>query len=432
MLLTADWVLPVSRRPIERGGVLVHGRRVIAVGPAEELSSHPAAEDGTLAFEGCVIAPGLVNAHTHLSLTVLQGLIPPLDLPTWISRLVPAMRSLDDDDLAVSAAHGAVLSLRSGVTAVGDVTYGPEGLAAAADAGVGGTFFWEVLGIPASLLAEELASREYPAGSQERPSRERCALSAHSVYACGPHLIRSVARTAREQGAPFVMHVAESLWETELLFTGAGPLAGTSHRLATGFRPPRVSTVCYLQKLGVLEGITAIHCVHVSSADIRMLTACARGVVVCPRSNDYLSVGRAPVEKLLACGIPVGLGTDSAASVEDLDLFSEARLLHERHGIPHRRLVEMLTAEGAEAIGAEGHHGRLEEGGAADVIVVKTGPTGHPEEAFVREGGPGTVQAVLSGGMWRIMHGDTTLDQRETQTQVDEIAERVGKVLSQY
>ncbi|MDO8963244.1 MAG: amidohydrolase family protein, partial [Coriobacteriia bacterium] len=197
MILTADWVLPVTGRPIRDGAVLARGARIEAVGTFEHVRA-AAPDEAVESFEGCVLMPGLVNAHTHLSLTVLGGLIPPMPMRPFLSRVTAAILAMSDDDFAASAALGALESLRAGVTCVGDVVYGPEPLAACADAGLAGVFFWEVLGIDAGDLSGELAEREFPAdlGACTR-GRTRCGLSPHTAYTSGPELLRAAWNVAR-------------------------------------------------------------------------------------------------------------------------------------------------------------------------------------------------------------------------------------------
>ncbi|MDP2400794.1 MAG: amidohydrolase family protein, partial [Actinomycetota bacterium] len=151
MLLTASWVLPIRSDPIRHGAVLIHGSRIAEIGPADELlARHP--NEPHKEFGGCTLLPGLVNAHTHLAMTCLKGLIPSRPFHEWIARIPTAWRALGADDIAASIAMGAILSITSGVTVVGDIAYGPESLAICADTGLGGTFYWEVLGIKASEL----------------------------------------------------------------------------------------------------------------------------------------------------------------------------------------------------------------------------------------------------------------------------------------
>lgn len=406
MLITADWVLPVAQPPVREGAVLLERGHVVAVGSAEHLA--PLNTDGTLfEFPGCVVSPGLVNAHTHLSLSAFEGLLDPAPFGEWLPRLVRGMRSWDNDDFAASAALGARRCLESGVTTVADIVYGPESAAAAADAGLAGVFYWEVLGIEASRLYQELERMEYPLLDAECCSdRILCGLSPHSAYTSGPELLVAIQKASVRLGVPVAIHVAESAAEVELMVAGSGPLAHTAARIAHGFEVPGVNPIAYLDRLGALSGATAVHVGEASPGDIVRLASSVRGVVTCPRSNAFLSNEVAPVDRLLHAGIAVGIGTDSAASNHDLDLMSELRSLRTMHpSIDDRTLIRMATQLGAIAVGLDDHFGVLERGAPADIAVFDLGDTSLPEAAFVDGAGSDTVRAVMTCGVWRVLDG---------------------------
>ncbi len=409
MLLHADWVLPVAHPPMREGAVLVRGSRIAAFGLLAELErSHP--DEPVTRHEGCVLVPGLVNAHTHLALTALEGVVPSAPFAEWIGSVVPAMRMLDADDLVASAVLGAHRSLTAGVTVVGDIAYGPESPAIAADSGLGGTFFWEVLGIPATSLDEELERAEYPQDPEIcTTARTRYGLSPHSTYTSGPALLQAIYERALAEQAGFAIHLAESPAEVELLVDGSGPLAEVAARTADGFDSPETPPVDYLEDLGVLQDALVIHCAELAAADISRLASRCVGVVLCPRSNAYLHVGPAPVHDLDHAGVPLALGTDSLASNTDLDLFAEARALTRiAPGLSAERIIRMMTEDGAAALGLAGSFGTLEPGRQADLAIYQVGPSDRPHEALLETGGRSTVQAVMSSGVWRVLSGRAT------------------------
>ncbi len=411
MLITADWVVPVSRRPIRDGAVLVASGRVVEVGTAEDLAGMPDARE-RFDFPGCVLMPGLVNAHTHLSLSAMEGLLEPDAFERWLPRLVAGMKSWDADDYAASAALGARLCLQAGVTVVGDIVYGPESAAAAGDAGLGGTFYWEVLGIDGPSLYAALERMEFPGGERAKCGpRMRCGLSPHSAYTSGLSLLRAVHEAANEMGLPVAIHVAESAAETQLLKDGTGPLAQVLDHLLHDFEPPGVSPIAYLDRLGVLDGAAAVHLGQALPTDIPRLAATTRGTVTCPRSNHFLDNARPKVRRMLNAGIPVGVGTDSSASNQDLDLFEELRVLQEDDPtLDSAKLIELVTAMGAIVLGLEDRFGFIERGMQADFAIFRTGRTASPEDELVRVGGRKTLEAVMSAGVWRLLSGAPTQD----------------------
>lgn len=294
---------------------------------------------------------------------------------------------------------------------MGDIAYGPEAPAAASDMGIGGVFYWEVLGVPASQLEAKLASAEFPRGSEEGCSgRTRCGISPHTAYSSGPGLLRAAAGLARREGYPLAVHVAESWAETQLLMDGTGPLAAVAARLAHGFVPPHASPVAYLAGLGVLDDALAIHAVQLSAGDGHTLATRTRGVVVCPRSNEFLHNGQPAMETLLKAKATIGIGTDSAASNTGLDLFAEARVLLEATpSLTPSRVLRMMTLEGATALGLQDRFGSLAVGKQADLVVLRLPASEHPAEAVVTHGGVGSVEAVMSAGIWRIRERKPTV-----------------------
>jgi cytosine/adenosine deaminase-related metal-dependent hydrolase len=354
--------------------------------------------------------PGLVNAHTHLALTCLAGLIPPMPFADWIARIPPAMSALSDDDLAASAALGALRNVASGVTVIGDITYGPESVATAADTGLAGRFYWEVLGETPDSLPQALVDMDFPTDCATACGvRVRCGVSPHAPYTSGPETLRGTYAIAQAERLGYVVHAAESDAETELLRSGTGPLADLAGRLAHGFEAPGTTPIAYLNRLGVLDGAVVVHCAKATHRDIATLARRAAGVVLCPRSNEYLMNGAPPAWSLDAAGIPLALGTDSQASNHDLDLFNEARHLAaiEPRFSPER-LIRMLTLGGAEVLGMNDAFGSLTVGKQADMTVYRVSAA-DPYRALLEQAGRGKTEAVVSGGVWRMFSGGPTI-----------------------
>jgi aminodeoxyfutalosine deaminase len=409
VLVHAGWVLPIASDPLRDGAVLVHGDRIVDVGPLDELvRAHPG--EPVERNDGCVLLPGLVNAHTHLALTVLGGLLPSVSFGEWLPLLVRAMRALTPEALEASAALGARQCLEAGVTVVGDIAYGSASVHAARQAGLGGAFFWEVLGIQPDTLEQALADEGYPAPSDRTPPdpRIRAGISPHSPYTSGPGLLRAAHAFASAQRVPYAIHVAESHAEAELFEHGSGALAGTAGRFAMGLAPGSgVTPVRYLDELGVLDGTLAVHCVQLRGDDIDVLAAKTAGVVLCPRSNAYLDEGPAPVAALEAAGTRLALGTDSSASNLDLDLLDEARAVRQlAPALAAERVVRMVTADGADALGMGGTVGSLAAGYQADLALFRCAADApDPYEGLIGCVGRPSLESVMAGGEWRVREG---------------------------
>lgn len=404
MIVSADWVLPVSGRPIRNGAVWSRSSRIDTVGHVDDVVAAAGPRETLQRFAGCAIIPGLVNAHTHLSLTGLAGLLPARSQREWNAALFIALRAFEDDDFSACAAAGAQRCLRSGVTVVGDIALGPESLAACADAGLGGVFYWEVAGIKAEDLSGELADREFPTNpGRSSAARARWGVSPQTAHTSGPALLQAAHRVASAHLLGFALHVAESPAEMELLRFGTGSLAASAHRLAHGFASPGTGTVEYLLRLGVLDGTIAIHCTNISERDVVLLKRHARGVVLCPRSDALQGNGRAPAAALSRAGVRMAVGTESLAVAPDLDIFAEARALRQLDvTLTPARMLEIMTREGAAVLGVEEAFGTLEHGKQADLVMLDIGATTDPEAAVVNKGGPDRVVAVISGGLWRV------------------------------
>ncbi|HET6351261.1 MAG TPA: amidohydrolase family protein [Coriobacteriia bacterium] len=405
MLVTADWILPISNGPIRSGGVLVDAGRIVAVGPTRELASHELAAERH-DFDGCIISPGLVNAHTHLTLTALHGVVPPLRFTEWLPKLVAAMKPWEVADHEASGVLGAEECLASGVTCVGDIAYGAAEVSRASAAGLGGVYYWELLGLDPAAIDSHLDYLRYPQERNAYGPRVVAGLSPHAPYSCSPALLAATDAKARALGVPLAIHVAESAAEVELMHLGTGPLLGVAERNMPGFRPPGTSTVCYLAALGALDDATAVHVCHLEPGDIGLLAQHARGVVTCPRSNAYLHNPVPEIGPLLDADIPVGIGTDSSASNHDLNLMAEVRTLLElQPELGPDAVLRMATLSGARAIGVEDRFGSLEAGKSADLSVFRVREAEVPVPAFVDAAGADTVEAVLAGGVWRVYGG---------------------------
>ncbi len=405
LLVTAPWVVPVGQPPLKLGAVLIEDDRIVEIGHVHDfIRRYPSAE--VMHFSHSVICPGLVNAHTHLTLSALHGVVASQPFAQWLPRLVAALKPWEIADHEASGIVGAEECLSCGVTVVGDIAYGAAEVARASAAGLGGVYYWELLGIDAEQVDERLAYLRYPDDAGAYGERVVCGLSPHSPYTAGPSLLRAVHDKAQSLGVPNAIHVAESSAEVDLISHGGGPLADVASRTAHGFTAPGTTTVEYLNDLGVLEGATAVHLCHATQGDIAVLAKQVRGVVSCPRSNRYLHNPAPDVTRFLEAGVTVGVGTDSSASNHDLDLMEEIRAIAAAHPrLEPSRLIEMATLGGARAIGVDDRFGTLSPGMLADLVVFTADVGEDPEGGLIRSAGRQSVRAVMSAGTWRVWDG---------------------------
>ena len=357
----ADWVVPVEGPPLRDACVAVADGRVVWVGPA---SAAPTGERRLLGPG--VLLPGLVNAHCHLELSHLAGrLTPARGFVEWVERLVVTR---PEDPLALvrtRTAEGIAALERTGTVAVGDVSNALAHLDLLERSTVRARVFFEQIGWdPAAATAVMEAARARLAALP--PLRQvKVSLSAHAPHSVSPALLTSLA----EAGGRLALHLAESPHERRFLEAGDPEWSAFLARRGLGhvrFDPPGLSPVRHVDRLGVLRpGVLAVHGVQVDAADRALLAARGVVVVLCPRSNEALDVGRAPVMEMREAGVRLCLGTDSLASVPTLDLWDDVLALHRAFpSLEPEWLVRAATRGGAEALGFD-DLGRIAPGARA-------------------------------------------------------------------
>jgi cytosine/adenosine deaminase-related metal-dependent hydrolase len=385
-LYRAGHILPVAGAAVSGGGaVAARDGRIIAVGAEGEVRQAlkaggiPPATIREHDFTDSVLMPGLVNVHTHLELSWLEGEdLPADDYVAWLRRLLELRETRENKVDVAGAARQAIEKMVSrGTVAVGDVSNTLSTVAPLADSVLRGVIFHEIYRI-----------------------RFFIAPTPHGPHTTSPALLKALAGRAAASREPLSVHVAESGPEVELLQYGTGELAGFYKErdfMDDGWQPPAMSPVAHLDRLGVLSPATlAVHCVQVDRQDLARLQERRCTVVTCPRSNARLGVGRAPVPTILGAGIPVALGTDSLASVHDLDLFAEMATLRSDHPkLSAAAVIRMATLNGAKALGLENDLGSLAPGKLARMVRVPLpAPSADAMETVTTC--PQTVEPVVS------------------------------------
>ena len=372
--LGADWILPIAGEPIRDGYVAIDKGRIHAVASRAPAEAVPLGR--------VVILPALVNAHTHLELSYMHGRIPPSEcLDDWIRALMTLRRGFPDpaDPQIVAAAHRAIRQVRaSGTCLVGEVSNTLVTVPLLREAGLAAHVFHEMTGFnvpdPEGRVRDARAKAE-AAGTDT--GGVRVSLAPHAPYSVSPELFRAI-RDDLDAHPHTVcsVHLGESLDEVELLRTGTGVVRATLEELGVWtdtWRAPGVSPVEYLVALGFLDSrVLVVHCVHVDGDDLARLRTIGATLVCCPRSNRYVGVGSPPLESFYDAGVDVVFGTDSLASVEDLNMFTE--LAEARRLAPHvhaRRLLASATLTAARALGFERDFGSIEKGKRSALIAVR-------------------------------------------------------------
>jgi 5-methylthioadenosine/S-adenosylhomocysteine deaminase len=359
--------MDATRRVIQGAALAVDRGAILAVGPEPEVAGRYHGRE-VLDAGGGIVIPGLINAHGHAPMVLFRGIADDLRLMDWLQKYIfPAeAKNVSADFVKAGTRLAALEMLRSGTTTFVDMYYFEDQVAEAAkEAGirtVAGTTFID-FPAPDNKTFEE--AQAYAERFFKRWSGDPLVVPAaapHSAYLCKPEQLQAVRALADKHSAPILIHVSESPDEQKQIKEKYGKTP-TEH----------------LRDLGFLrKGVLFAHGIWLTPSDRAIVRESNVGVAHCPESNMKLSSGAAPVGDMLAEGIRLGLGTDGAASNNDLDMFEEmlAAALLAKHATgdptaaPARAVLEMATLGGARALGMEDRLGSLEVGKRADIVVV--------------------------------------------------------------
>ncbi|MER3543685.1 MAG: amidohydrolase [Chloroflexota bacterium] len=419
------------------GAVVVQGDRIVAVGPAAEVTAQYTARE-TVDCAGQAVIPGLVNAHTHLPMTLLRGLADDRRLDVWLlGYMMPVEREfVNPDFVRLGTLLACAEMIRSGITCFADMYYYEEDIAwAVVEAGLRGLCTQTVLKFPspdAASYEESLeASRDFIRRWKGHPLIVP-GVAPHAPYTCTEDILRACAELAVEFDVPLHIHIAETAQEVE-----------------DSRREHGMPVVPWVKKQGVLEAkVLAAHCVHIDAGEMRTLRNAGAGVAHNPTSNLKLSSGIAPVKQMLEVGLHVGIGTDGPASNNDLDMFEEMRLAAllakgvsgDPTALPAKQALALATIEGARALHMGDITGSLEPGKRADMAIVnlsglhQTPKFGHEANAIyaqlVYTGKSSDVAHVLCNGRWLMRDRQLlTLDEGDLAAQAQEVAEQIDAFL---
>ena len=369
---SADWVLPISDAPIDRGVVSVDDGRIVSVAAGESGAD--------VALGRAAILPALVNAHTHLELSYLHGRIPPAPrFLDWVRPMLAARREqAADDTVILQAATKAIQYARaSGTGVIGDVTNTLAAVPLLNAAGVAAHVFHELIGFSGLHADEQVANARRAIDTLVVNDDIRLSLAPHAPYSVSPALFSAIRHDLDDHGAVVsTVHLGESPEEVAFLKTGSGPWRVLLEQLGvwnSEWQAPRSSPVEYLAEMGFLNAsVLAVHGVQFDGADLDRLRGLGVTLVSCPRSNRHVGVGSPPLEAFYAMDVEIAFGTDSLASVDDLNMFSElaeARRIAPK--VPARALLRSATLAGARALGFEDEFGSIEAGKRATLLAVR-------------------------------------------------------------
>lgn len=373
MIVAPEWLFPVTSPPLHRHAVEVENGLISAVRPLRD--SDPFAP-------GTALLPGLINAHTHLAYTALRNRFDHLDFFPWIRALTQFKMQMTAEEIAASTKLGINECLRAGITTVADMCDMEPALEALAQSPLRGIFYVEVFGVEQGMAAaswDELQKR-YPLLKERYASdRLQIGISPHACYTVRPELYRKIAEWAVRDQIPISFHLSESEAEEDFIGKRSGPIFEALRQRTADWVVQANTATSHLEKTGIFDAKPLLaHLVHINPEDRQILKKYDVSVAHCPKSNAKFGHGVAPAADLIRNGFRVGLGTDSAASNNRLDLFEEARfgLLQQRnrHGagvLSEAEMLEMMTIRGAEALRLDHRIGSLERGKEADMALLR-------------------------------------------------------------
>jgi 5-methylthioadenosine/S-adenosylhomocysteine deaminase len=356
-------------RVIANGALAIDGPDIVAVDTAENIGRQFRGRE-TIDTTGHIVLPGLINTHTHAAMVLFRGLADDLALSEWLNRYIfPAeAKSVSPEFVRSGTRLAALEMIQSGTTTFTDMYYFEEEVAEATRAaGLRGVLGQTIIQFPvadAKTPADALVRAEAFIKAFKDDPLITPAVAPHAMYTLDGPTLKAARDLARRNSVPTLIHLAETRDEIQV----------AQERFKS-------SPVAYLDSLGFLgPGVLGAHGVWVSDADIAVLKARGVGISHNPESNMKLASGTAPVPAYLRADVAVGLGTDGAASNNDLDMFEAMRvaaLLHKHESADPRALsartaVEMATIRGARALGMDRRIGSLEPRKHADVITVST------------------------------------------------------------
>jgi cytosine/adenosine deaminase-related metal-dependent hydrolase len=373
----AAWLLPVSQPPIRDAWLRTDRGRIIAFGHSRpgDFTASDEIDLGEVA-----VLPGLVNAHTHLELSWMRGRIPETDdFDGWIRRIIELKNeSTRHGDAVAAAIDDAIREARAfGTALLGDITNTLATSGPLSAHGMAAVVFHELLGFrsdDAATLMQEAAMR-----LQDAPISElvRHTLAPHAPYSVSPALFGLIrAALQRDPFARTSVHLGESAAEIEFLKYGTGPCRTGLERMGkwdASWVAPKSGAVEYLDRMGFLDDrILVVHGVHFVAAELKRLAALGSTVVTCPRGNVRTGAGEPPIEEFFESGVRVAVGTDSLASVPDLNLFAELEAMRRlAPALPARLLIESATINGARALGFDADFGTIDSGKRDALIAVQ-------------------------------------------------------------
>ncbi len=427
LLISGEFVITSAKeKPLRDSAVAVKDGFIQEIGPAPELMEKYQGAKVVRRPSG-LIAPGLINCHTHAPMVLFRGVADDIPLKKWLEDYIfPAEAQLNRELIRIATQLACAEMIRSGTTTFVDMYFFEREMAKVVDevgmrAYLGeGIFDFPSPAFPnVDKVLDETADL---VKTYKDNSRINFTVDPHTPYTCSSEILVKAAEFARSHSLPIVIHLSETRWEQDEI------------RSIHGATP-----VKYLDNLGLLgPDLVAVHCVWLDSEDITLLKYSGASVVHCPESNLKLGSGISPTSRLLEAGINVALGTDGAASNNNLDMFGEmdfaAKLPkgieEDPSVVTAEEVLKMATASGAQALGAGETLGRLEPGYMADLIILDLDrphlrPCYNPVSQMVYAASMGDVTDVMVEGKFLMENSELlTIDEERLLSEIKSLQNR--------
>jgi len=436
-LLIGGTVITMNKKfeVFKNGAVAVHGDSIVAVGTVDDITAQYTADE-TIDCSGQYIMPGLINTHTHTSMTLMRGMSDDSRLDVWlIGYIMPTEREFVSPEFCrIGTLLAAAEMIRGGVTTFADMYYFESDVAAAtAEAGMRGVLGETVLKFPApdaESYEDSIAyTRKFIEAWKGHPLITP-SIAPHAPYSNTEETLKKCLEVALEYDVPLIIHIAETRQEVE------------DH-----IKEYEQSVVHWLNKIGIFQAkVLAAHCVWIDETEMRIFREKGGAIAHCPSANLKLASGVAAVAQMLDSGVTVGIGTDGPASNNDLDMFEEMRLAallaktrtYDPTSVPARQALLMATRQGAKALHLENITGSLEVGKRADLIVVdpdKAHNSPHfsvqPDSVYsqlVYAAKSADVQHTMCNGQWLMRDRELlTINEAEVLKQAQDYADKIGE-----
>ena len=421
------------------GAVAVRGREIAAVGATDELVARYEPRE-THDCSGCAIIPGLINAHAHVPMSLLRGLVADQQLDVWLfGYMLPVESRFVDPDFSYTGTQlSCIEMIRGGTTTFVDMYYFEEQVARAVDeAGMRAICGQTVMRLPtpdAPSYDEGLERARHFVESWQGHERVIPTIAPHAPYTCTDAIYREAAALCRRYGVPMVTHLSE-----------------TAREVVESRAERETTPIAYANNVGAFDvRCIAAHCVHATDDDILLLRERRVGVAPCPSSNLKLASGVAPIRRFIQAGVKTGLGTDGPASNDDQDMFTEIHLAAllpkgvsgDPMAVPAREALALATSSGAQAVHLDHLIGSLAPGKCADIAVVELGrPHSAPRYYYapdaiyshlVYSAHAEDVRDVLVDGRWLMRDRQLlTIDEAAVLRRAQAIAEQIDTFMAE-